>query len=144
MVKGRIVDKEKFFIDVVNKLCGKLKILKPTIYRDNRLQTYVASVGGCSCLECQNMILRYNSKRIKRMDKWEIIYTALHELGHVKTDAKTREEREYKAEKFAHKAIKKYYPRYYRKVLRYTLWVAEHERGVYKRAYDRLLKEMKI
>ncbi len=138
------MNKEAFFIDLINKLCGKLKILKPTIYRDNRLQKYVASVSGCGCSECGNMILRYNSKRIKRLEKWELIYIALHELGHVKTDAETREEREYKAEKFAHKAIKKYYSKYYRKVLGYTLWVVEHERGVYKRAYDRLLKEMKI
>ncbi len=138
------MDKEKFFIDVVNKLCGKLKILKPNIYRDNRLKEYVASVESCSCKECENVILRYNSKRIKSLDKWELIYTALHELGHIKTDAPTRVEREYKAEKFAHKAIKKYYPKYYRRVLRYTLWVTEHERGVYRRAYDRLLKEMKI
>ena len=138
------MNKEAFFIDVVNKLCGKLKIPKPSIYRDNRLQVYVASVGACACKECGNMILKYNGKRINRMKKWELIYTALHEIGHIKTDAPTRVEREYKAEKFAHKAIKKYYRKYYRRVLGYTLWVVEHERGVYKRAYDKLLKEMDI
>ncbi len=136
------MDKEKFFKDVIDKLCGKLKILKPIIRRDDRLQTYVASVSGCA--ECRDMILRYNGKRIKKMEKWEIIYTALHELGHVKTDAPTRVEREYKAEKFAHKAIKKYYSKYYRRVVGYTIWVSQNEIGVYREAYDRLLKEMKL
>lgn len=135
---------EKFFIDVINKLCGKLKIRKPDIQRDNRLQGYVASVQQCACKDCDEVILKYNSKRINALEKWEIIYTALHELGHVKTDAPTRVEREYKAEKFAHKAIKKYYPKYYRNILRYTLHVAECERGVYKKAYDKVLKEMDI
>ncbi len=139
------MNREKFFIDVVDKLCGKLKIKKPTVCRDNRLKGgYVACVQPCACRTCNNMLLRYNAKRIRRMEKWELIYTALHELGHVKTDGETREIREYKAERFAHKAIKKYYPRYYRRVLRYTLWVAERERGVYKRAYDKVLKELNI
>lgn len=138
------MDKEKFFTDVVDKLCGKLKILKPTVYKDNRLKDYVACVGGCACKDCGNVILRYNSKRINKLEKWELIYTALHEIGHIKTDAKTRMEREYKAEKFTHKAIKKYYPKYYRRVLGYTIWVVEHERGVYKRAYNKLLEEMKL
>jgi len=136
--------KEKFFIDLVNKLCSKLKIKKPSIYADKLKAGYVACVQSCECNHCNNMILRYDAKRIKEMDNWELIYIVLHELGHLKTDGETRIEREYKAEKFAHKAIKKYYPKYYRKVLSYTLKVVDCERGTYRKAYDKVLKEMGI
>ncbi len=135
------MNREVFFINIVKELCGKLRIQVPIIRKDNRLQTYVASVNECNCKECKNITLRYNAKKVNHLSKWELTYIALHEIGHIKTDAPTRVEREYKAEKFAHKAIQKYFPKYYRNVLGYTIWVVANQSGVYKRAYDRLLKE---
>jgi len=139
------MDKEKFFIKTINKLTTKLKVCAPIIKTDKRIRYYIASVTMCRCkingVKYRCPILKYNPTKLKTLQKWQLIYTALHELGHIKTIASNREDSEYKAEKFAHKAIRKYYPQYLERVIAYTQWVVENGHPIYRRAYKRVIED---
>ena len=143
MEKKKIMDKQKYFIETVCNLCGKLKVKRPLLKVDNRLGRYCASVTTCIHTKTKEtrFIMRYNMKIIDKLDKWEITHLILHELGHIRTDAKTEEEREYKAEKFALKATKKYYPKQYKRTLRFIEWYVSDNKEVYRKAFKRLLLE---
>ncbi len=139
------MNREKFFIKTIDKLTTKLKIHAPIIQSDKRIRRYVASVEMCSC-EIDGVpqhcpILKYNPGKIKTLQKWQIIYTVLHELGHIKCADASREDSEYKAERFAHKAIRKYFPQYLERVMAYTQWVSENGQKIYRDAYKRVIKD---
>jgi len=138
--------KDKFFINSVIKLCGQLKINRPLLQKDNRLgKNYIASVCKGQNIKTKKYryIIRYNATMLKTTPKCDIIHAVLHELGHVKTTAKLTIDREYKAEKFAVKAIKKYYPQYYKSVLNYLQIVSKFKDKIYPKAFGKLLKEIK-
>ena len=138
------MNRQKYFINTVCKLCGKLKVKRPLLRMDNRLGQYCSSVTTCEHKKTKEkrFIMRYNMKVISRLDKFEIIHLILHELGHIKTDAKNVTQREYKAERFALKAIKKHYPKQYKRTLRFIEWYVSDNKEIYGKAFTRLLLEV--
>ena len=138
------MNRQKYFIKIVCKLCGKLKIKSPLLKLDNRLGKYCSSVTVCEHKKTKEkrFIMKYNMTVIEKLDRFEIIHLILHELGHIKTDAKTITEREYKAERFALKAIKKHYPKQYKRTLRFIEWYVSDNKEVYGKAFKRLLLEV--
>jgi len=140
------MDKTKFFIKLVCRFCGKMKIARPLLWKDNRLgKSYVASVLEGINLDTnkRRQVMRYNERLISKMPILDIIHTVFHELGHIKTKGKTRIEKEYKAEKFALKAMKKYYPKYYKTALNYLKKACNFCDRIYATAFKKLLKEVK-
>jgi len=139
------MNKEKFFTKTIDKLTTKLKIHAPIIKADKRIIRYIASVVMCHCeingVKHHCPILKYNPVKLKTLQKWQLIYTALHELGHIKCEKATKKDTEYKAERFAHKAIRKYYPQYLERVIAYTEWVAENGSKIYRDAYKRVIDD---
>lgn len=139
------MDKIKFFRNTVIKLCGKLKINRPLLMKDNRLgKYYMASVGMGEHVKTkeQRYIIRYNAKMLKTTPKADTIHGILHELGHIKTTAEKLVDKEYKAELFAIKAIKKHYPQHYKNAIDYLRTVAKFNDRVYPEAYKRVLKKI--
>lgn len=139
------MDKEKFFIKTIDKLSSKLKVHAPIIKSDKRIKHYIASVTMCRCkidgVEHHCPILKYNPVKMKTLQKWQIIYTALHELGHIKCEKASQEDTEYKAERFAHRAIRKYFPQYLERVIAYTEWVTQFGSKIYRDAYSRVIED---
>ena len=138
------MNKIKFFQDKVLELSGKLKIKRPYIRQDNRLGGYIASLesGVHVITEKKHHFLTYNGKILKKLSKQMIIHSILHEFGHIKTDAKSIIEREYKAEKFALKAIKKYFPKYYNPSIKYIKQFINSGIKIYDKAFSKLVKEI--
>jgi len=138
------VDKIKYFQAQILKLSGKLKIKRPYIRQDNRLGGYIASI--CEGVHIQTgykrHFLTYNAKIINKLSKWMIIHSVLHEFGHIKTNATTESKREYKAEKFALKAIKKHFPKYYKRSVIYIKRYVKSGIKIYDKAFQKLLKDI--
>lgn len=139
------MDKEKFFREQTHKFASKCRVKFPYIQKDDRLSldTY-AGVWKARNKNTKEIvwILKYNSKVIKKLKKWQIIHTVLHELGHIKTESTGGNgESEYKAEKFAINAIKKYHPEYLENVLCYLTNFIGDERPIYRDAFIKLLAE---
>jgi len=138
------MNKIKFFQNKVLELSGKLKIKRPYIRQDNRLGGYIASLatGVHVVTEKKGYFLTYNAKILNKLSKRMIIHSILHEFGHIKTDARSVIKREYKAEKFALKAIKNHFPRYYRQSINYVKRFVGSGMKVYDKAFTKLIKEM--
>lgn len=138
------MDRQKYFIKMVCKLCGKLKVKRPLLRLDNRLGKYCSSITTCEHRKTKEkrFVMRYNMKVIGKLDKFAIIHIILHELGHIKTDARRIIEREYKAEKFALKAVKKHYPKHYKRTLKFIEWYVSDNQEIYGKAFKRLLIEI--
>ena len=136
------MDKEKYFQQIIYKFASKCKIKIPYIMKDNRLNMVGVFEAKIKDTNEPVWILKYNSKRVKKLKKWELIHIALHELGHIKTKSTDNISiAEYKAEKFALKAIKKYFPQYTERVLQYLTRFIGDKRKHYREAYERLLAE---
>ena len=111
------MNKCKFFENQVKYWVKKVGLSHFVIKLDKRLTKYAAYVYS----GVPNKI-RYSPKHIPNCTKNQIITLALHEIGHIKADTKycRRWKREYKAEKFALKMIKKYLPTYYKEAIKDT------------------------
>lgn len=127
----------------------KLTKMKQEIHvkQDNRLGDYIAHVELHICKGCDKemYLFRYNAKEIKKASKIEIINTILHEFGHIKIKCGqniSRVENEYRAEKYAIKTIKKYYPQYYKQAVKNLKGYLRHVDKVYNKAFGRLYKEL--
>ena len=132
----------KYFQDKVLELSGKLKIKRPYIRQDNRLGGYIASI--CEGVHIKKgykrYFLTYNAKVLNTFPKWMIIHSILHELGHIKTGIQG----EYKAEKFALKAIKKHFPMYYQRTINYLKNYVGSGIKPYDKAFSKLIKELNV
>jgi hypothetical protein len=142
------VDKIKYFNDTADMLYHKAKLgIEIRVKQDNRLGRYSAHVQLYECCGCDDKfyLFRYNTKELKNATKLEILMTILHEFGHIKyrhngdTD---RIKKEYIAEKYAMKMIKKHYPKLYKRALGYLEGYKNHEDRVYKIAFTKLYKEL--
>jgi len=138
------MDKIKFFENQILELSGLLKIRIPYIKQDNRLGGYIASIceGVHIKTGYKTHFLTYNAKIINKLSKWMIIHSILHEFGHIKTNARVEWEREYKAEKFALKAIKKYFPKYYKRSVNYIKRYIGSDMKIYDKAFTKLLTDI--
>jgi len=136
------MDKEKYFLQIIYELASKCRVKLPHAMKDNRLN--LAGVFKARDINTKKIVwvLKYNVRVIKKLKKWELIHIVLHELGHIKTQGhKSDTISEYKAEKFALKAIKKYYPQYTERVLQYLARFIGDKRKHYREAYEKLLAE---
>ena len=116
-------------------------VVKP----DKRITKYAAY-----CYR-QQMEIRYSPKHIPDYSKNGLIGLALHEIGHIKTNAGYYRgwEREYLAQKFALNNIRKHLPSYYKEAVADTKWyVVEYSKTnekwqrMYIKGYGKLLKEI--
>jgi len=140
------MNKTKFFIQLITKLDKKLNLPKIMLWKDNRLgKNYIAGVieGFESITKQKVQIIRYNEKLIQKMPIPDIIHAVFHEIGHIKTKGKNLIEREYNAEKFALKNLKKYFPKYYSNAIKYIEHICKYQDKVYAQAFNKLLKEVK-
>lgn len=143
-MEKKTLNKIKFFENQILKLSGKLKIRRPYIKQDNRLGGYIASI--CEGVHIKTgrkrHFLTYNAKIINQLSKWMIIHSILHEFGHIKTKARNEQTEEYKAEKFALKAIEKHFPKYYKRSINYIRNFVGSGMKIYDKPFAKLLKEL--
>ncbi len=135
-----------FYVQTIN-LCKLLKIRKPQYITDNKkLRCYTACLVHLEHVYSKRLAyaIEFNANKIKALRKDEIIHVILHELGHFKTSGNTIEDKEYNAEKFALKIIEKYYKQYYDKTILELLNATLEDKGVYKKAFSRLLGDLQI
>ena len=114
------MDKLKFFEEQVKYWTKKVGLLYFPVISDKRITKYLAY----SYVVPQNKI-KYSPEHVLNCTKNQIIQCVLHELGHIKTCNKNWKnipqwKREYKAEKFALKTIRKYILNYYKKAIKDT------------------------
>ncbi len=130
------MNKAKYFEFQINFWSGKLKVRKPII----KLKKFK---GGVAKANPNTNVLTYNH-RINEMTKFEILLMALHELGHFKTKGTyTRWGNEYKAHKFALKAIKKHLPKLYKKAIKFTKsFTTPDFVRCYVKAFTKLLEDL--
>lgn len=119
--------KEQTISDLFHYYTGywilKLKLEKKykfIIQQDNRICAFAETM-----LENKNtykICFNTDSSKYRFQYKWQIIHVVLHELGHIFNDwrGKNDAEHEFEAEYFALKTAKKFYPRYYRKMVEWT------------------------
>lgn len=134
---------EKLFINTIKNFSKKLKIRQPIIASNKALQKYLAITRKGKLNKKAIYLIIYNPKTMSKLSKTEILNCSYHEVGHMITDGKTKEIREYKAEKIAIKAIKKYHPMYYKRVLKLLERYAKSELNTYQRIFTRIIKEQK-
>jgi len=117
--------KSEELIKLFHYWCGRLKLDKPIeTYKDNRLDCTVCVDNW----DDKNKIcLKYNSRKLEQLKKFEIIEDVFHEIGHIieRTLPYDTEEQiieaEYKAENFAFNMMKKYYAKQYKMLLKYFI-----------------------
>lgn len=140
------MDKIKYFESQIIEICKNTRTMRPVLAKDNRLgNNYVAEVYSCIHTKSgrRKYFMRYNKKIIDKMPLPDIYHAICHELGHIRTSGNHRKEREYKAEKFALKVIKKYRPRYYKRAIAYVKSAQYFRDNIYAQAYAKLIKEIK-
>lgn len=139
---------EQNFQNLVSYWVGRLNLPLPLFRRDNRIK-YVAYINYCENCKVFNFV--YNFDILKDYDQAQIANVIFHELGHIKYYKKSQnlaeEKKEYIAEKFALNCIKKYYPDYLKKIIKFTKeflndedWCKEFP--IYVKAFKRI-KEYK-
>jgi hypothetical protein len=129
--------KVKYLYKQVERLSKLVRSRKPLVAKDNR-------ESGMSMTweyAMRNYVLRYNSEFLSRLAYWEITHCVLHELGHIKKKATGEIQSEYRAEKFAIKVIKEYYPSYYKAALNLMKRYVKHKRPIYREAFAKILCE---
>jgi len=142
------MDKIKYFNNTADILYKKARLgIEIRVKKDNRLGRYSAHVQyyNCDCCAKPFYLFRYNEKELKDATKVEILMTILHEFGHIKLRHKgetQRIQKEYSAEKYAMKMLKKYYPKKYKTALIYLAGYESHSDPVYRKAFTRLYKEL--
>jgi len=146
------MNKIRFFKRKVKELALLTNIEEDIeLRRDNRLGGYSACI--CLYLYCDThepvYLMRYNERKIKDMTKAEILNMIFHELGHIKfkheyDNKKSIEQMEYEAEKFAIENIRRHYPQYFQKVYCNLKKYKTHDRAVYRKAFGKLIDEIKI
>lgn len=139
------MDNIQYFLNKILEISKKTRTTSPVVRKDNRLgKNYVAEVfsGIHTKTGRKTYFMRYNEKVIKNMSKPDMIHAVCHELGHIKTSGKNRKEREYRAERFALKIIKKYYPRHYSRAIAYVKKAQYFMDNVYSNAFKKILKKI--
>lgn len=130
--------KIKLFEHIVKDICSKTKTSIPII-KSYKLRHYTA---WCSYKEeLGKYRISYNSERFNEYSNKSIVMIAVHEVGHIRTFASNREDCEYKAELFALKNVKKYYPKYFS--LKFTKDTIKQNKKWYTKAFKRTLKTWK-
>jgi len=121
------------FENIVKDLCVKTKTTKPIIAQ-YRLKKYS---GWCSYKKkIKRWRVSYHPGVLTENSKY-IFHLIAHEVGHIEAKG-AREQREFEAELFALRTIKKYYPKYF--TLKFTKRIVETMQGVYNRAFKKVLK----
>jgi len=138
--------KIKYFGETIYKICSELKIKKPLVVRpDRRLKKTSAEVLMYEEKKTKKRgyVIRYYPVAVSSFDRFETIYLILHELGHIKTkQTGTNFEREYKAERFAFKAIKKHYSWLLKSYWCYVNFYLDFkEKSVYKEVYKQIKRK---
>lgn len=133
---------EERFKQMVCYWAGKLTLPEVWLKRDNRI-SYMAYVWCCSTHKKYWII--YNWKKISIARASEFIGIIFHELGHIKYYEKkyNKIKREYEAEKFSLKCLKKYYPKFYKQeveVMKDLLTNKEWRKSnpMYTEAFDKI------
>jgi len=104
---------EEQFKTLASYWCGKLDTPFPIFKRMNKKSKFL---GAVSQVNKNNFYFHYNFRVIKYIDFGELIMFILHEIGHVKNRIKgSYVKKEYLAETFALKLMKKYFPKEYKK-----------------------------
>lgn len=130
--------KIKLFENIIKDICSKTKTTIPII-RQYKLRHYTA---WCSYKEkIKKYRISYNPERLLKYSNKDIVMIAVHEVGHIRTFAYDRENSEYKAQLFALKNVKKYYPKYF--TLKFVKDTIKKNSNWYHKAFKRVLKSWK-
>lgn len=121
---------------IVKDVCSKTKASMP-IVKPYKLRKYGA---WCSYKpKLDRWTISYDLKTLNGFSDKEVVMLAVHEVGHIKTwHSSDRELCEYKAELFALRTVKKYYPKYF--TLNLTKAGIKRNRKWYGSAFRRVLK----
>jgi len=123
----------KLFEMVITFLCRREHVKNPGA-KPYKLKVYTTWAGEP---------IKYNPEKLEKLNYVSVIVIAAHELGHHVKSRGSRTNREYLAEKFAIKMIKKYWPQHYKKALRFTKKTADKNLRWYTEAFTRVLEEEK-
>lgn len=133
---------EKLVKKLVPYWAKKLKVGKIYLLRDNRIW-----MGNYVRIWDDMQLFVYNSKRLSKWFKWELVFSIFHELAHLKKKAlleymDDREKIEYIAETTALKWFKEYFPKYYPKWIKGMKKRLNNPKflkgSVYRKAYMRI------
>jgi len=141
-----MINTKQYYQKLIPFYCKKFKLSNVTIKKDNRIKCS-AFVGYNKKFGKKIFTIVCNIKKLdsNRDYNWSLI-TMFHELGHIKYDLSYNNKRqrilsEYKAEKFALKQMKKYYPKRYKKLIKYiTKKVLPYYKENYPLHYKAYLK----
>ena len=122
------------FESIIKDICAKTRTKVPKVV-PYKLRIYTAWCNGDR--------ISYHPKRISKYTYQHLLFIAAHELGHIRCPGRTRPIREYKAELFALKTIKKHYPKYF--TLTFTKATIQDpvNEKFYREPFKRALKEFK-
>jgi hypothetical protein len=111
------------FVELFKYWGGRLGLKENIpVIRDNRYSSH-------ACIEIYDRsrtpVLKYNAKKLARWHDSYLVASVFHEIGHLIYNGPYRTEKqkiydEYRAEKFALKMLKKYYPRLYHQNIKGT------------------------
>lgn len=137
MIAGSSIRRTKMnsqeFENIVKDLCAKTKTTKPIIAQYN-LRKYS---GWCSYKrKIKRWRISYHPKVLIKSPKY-IYHLIAHEIGHIKAKG-TREKKEFMAELFALRIIKRYCPKYF--TLKFTKRIAGTRQRIYGRAFKKVLE----
>jgi len=134
--------KIKLFKQVIKKFSKKEKQDKIIVTEDKRLRNILAYASQIKIKNKKYWKIAFNAEAVSSADNWRIIHIALHEFGHIVTNAKTAVDREYRAEVYALTMIKKYYSSHYQECCEMDLKYVITQEVKYGIAFKKALKTL--
>jgi len=130
MNKNQKKNREIYLASLFTYWCGIYKLPLPLLIRDNRMKY----IGAVKKLKYTFNFL-YSMNQIERLQDFDIMTFIFHELGHIKYPNKDRIKAEINAERFALRELKKRFPKYYEKQVKYTKRCLKQKSYFWKEKY---------
>lgn len=135
-----MIKEKDLFKKIVEEICRKTRTEIPIVV-SYKLKYYSA---WCSYKEeFSRWRISYHPERISLITYKQLLHIVAHEIGHIRASSGDRKRREYKAELFALKTVKKYYPKYFSVSFTKAMIKNPVNEKYYRELFKKALKDFK-